>query len=114
VLIATDFAKGTPARLAGIEVPRWEDTETTCEQLKARLQKTQDFIAGFTPAQIDGSEARAVTFKAGPRELHFTGQEYLLLFAMPNFYFHYTTAYAILRHNGVPLGKGDFVAGRVG
>jgi uncharacterized protein len=113
VHIAADFAKGTSARLAGVEVPKYADDETSFEQLKARLKKTQEFIAGFQPAQIDGSEGRAIVFKAGPRELNFTGQDYLLMYALPNFYFHYTTAYAILRHNGVQIGKTDFVAGRI-
>jgi hypothetical protein len=112
VLIAADFAKGTPARLAGVEVPKYEDNEASFADLKARIKKTQDYIAGFKAAQIDGSEDRDVTFKGGAGEMHFKGQAYLLNFAMPNFYFHYTTAYAILRHNGVVLGKKDFVAGR--
>jgi len=113
VQIACDHAKGAPARLAGVEVPKFEDNEASFEQLQARVQKTRDFISGLTPAQIDGSEERAINIKAGPRELSFTGQNYLLMYALPNFYFHYTTAYAILRHNGVPVGKTDYVAGRI-
>ena len=112
VLIAADFAKGTAARLAGVEVPKYEDNEASFADLKARIKKTQDYIATFKPAQIDGSEERAVTCQAGPRKLDFKGLDYLLGFALPNFYFHYTTAYAILRHNGVNLGKMDYVAGR--
>ena len=112
VQIAADFGKGTPARLAGVEVPKYEDTEASFADLRARIKKTQDFIAGFKAAQIDGSEDRDVSFKGGAGEMHFKGLAYLLNFAMPNFYFHYTTAYAILRHNGVVLGKKDFVAGR--
>jgi hypothetical protein len=112
VQIAADFAKGTPARLAGVEVPKYEDNESSFAELKARIKKTQDFIAGFKAAQIDGSETRDVTFKAGPRELQFKGLAYLLNFALPNFYFHYTMAYAILRHNGIALGKTDYVQGR--
>jgi hypothetical protein len=113
VQIACDHAKGAPARLAGVELPKFEDNESSFEQLKARVQKTRDFIAGLTAAQIDGSEERPINIKAGPRELSFTGQNYLLMYALPNFYFHYTTAYAILRHNGVPVGKTDYVAGRI-
>ena len=109
VLIATDHAKGAPARLAGGAVPSFADTETTFPELKARIAKTLDFIGTLKPAQIDGSEARDISLKAGPRELNFKGQDYLLFFALPNFYFHVTTAFAILRHNGVPIGKLDFL-----
>ncbi len=112
VQIAADFAKGTASRLAGVEVPKYDDNEASFADLKARLRRTQDYIAGFKPAQIDGSEERDVTFKTGRGDLQFKGLAYLLNFAMPNFYFHYTTAYDILRHNGVVLGKSDFVAGR--
>jgi uncharacterized protein len=113
VQIAADHAKGAPSRLAGVDVPRYEDTETSFEQLKARLQKTRDYLGSLQAAQIDGSEDRVITLKSGPRELSFTGLNYLLMYALPNFYFHYTTAYAILRHNGVPVGKTDYVAGRI-
>jgi hypothetical protein len=112
VQIAADFAKGTAARLAGVEPPKFEDNEATLADLRARIKKTLDYLAGFKPAQIDGSEGRDISFKAGTRELHFKGLDYLLSFALPNFYFHYTTAYDILRHNGVKLSKGDFVQGR--
>jgi hypothetical protein len=111
VQLLTDTAKGAVARLAGLPVPSFADTETTFPELKGRIAKTLDFIASVRPDAIDGSEARAITLKAGPRELHFTGQDYLVLFVLPNFYFHVTTAYAILRHNGVPLGKTDYLAG---
>ena len=114
VLIAADYAKGTPARLAGVDVPRFEDAENTFDELRGRLKKTQDYIVQFKASQIDGSEDRPITFKAGPRELNFKGIDYLVGFAMPNFYFHYTTVYAILRHNGVPLGKPDYVSGAGG
>jgi hypothetical protein len=114
VQIAADFAKGTPARLAGVDAPRFEDAENTFDELRGRLKKTQDYIVQFKASQIDGSEDRPISFKAGPRELHFKGIDYLLGFAMPNFYFHYTTVYAILRHNGVPLGKPDYVSGATG
>jgi len=109
VQIATDHAKGASARLAGLPVPSFEDTEKTFPELKARIAKVLTFIATVKPEQIDGSEGRDITLKAGPRELSFKGQEYLLFFALPNFYFHTTTAFGILRHNGVPIGKLDFL-----
>jgi hypothetical protein len=109
VQIATDHAKGASARLAGVDVPNFSDTEATFPDLKARIAKTLEFIASVKPAQIDGSEGRDISLKAGPRELNFKGQDYLLFFALPNFYFHVTTAFAILRHNGVPVGKLDFL-----
>jgi hypothetical protein len=109
VQIATDHAKGASARLAGVAVPSFSDTEATVPDLKARIAKTLEFIATVKPAQIDGSEGRDISLKAGPRELNFKGQDYLLFFALPNFYFHVTTAFAILRHNGVPVGKLDFL-----
>jgi hypothetical protein len=112
VQIAADFAKGTAARLAGLDVPKWDDNEASFADLKDRIKKTQEYIAGFKAAQIDGSEDRDVTFKGRVGDMHFTGQNYLLGFAMPNFFFHYTTAYAILRHNGVAVGKMDYVSGR--
>ena len=109
VLIACDFAKGTSARLAGVEVPKYEDNEQTFAELRARIAKTLAFIETLPASQIDGSEERDVTVQAGPNTLQFKGQAYLLHYAMPNFYFHVTTAYAILRHNGVALGKRDYV-----
>lgn len=111
VMIATDNAKGCIARLAGVEPPRYEDNESTFPQLVARLNKTIDFISGFKPTQIDGSEERDISFKWGPYEINMKGQAYLLHFATRNFYFHITTAYAILRHHGVPVGKQDFMGG---
>jgi hypothetical protein len=114
VQMASDHAKGCPARLAGVPVPSFEDTEKTIPELKARIAKTLDFIGTLTPGQIDGSEGRLVSLKAGPRELSFKGQDYLVFFALPNFYFHVTTAYAILRHNGVPVGKLDFLGAAQG
>lgn len=112
VQIATDMAKGACARLAGVEVPKFEDNEASFADLKARLKKTVDFIGSLKASLIDGSEERAITLKFGKNEMHFKGQDYLLGFALPNFYFHYTTCYAILRHNGVHVGKTDYVAGR--
>jgi hypothetical protein len=111
VQIATDHAKGATARLSGSEVPSYPDTEATFDELHARIAKTLDYIQSFKPAQIDGSDEKPIHIKAGKHELDFTGADYLLHFAMPNFYFHVTTAYAILRHNGVEIGKMDFMGG---
>jgi len=109
IQIACDFAKGATARLAGTEPPSWTDEEKAFADFKARLRKTADYIQEFKPAQIDGSEGREITLKVGPNMRTFKGQSYLLQFVMPNFLFHSTTAYAILRHNGVELGKRDFM-----
>ena len=109
VQVACDTAKGAVARLAGLEVPKHEDTEQTLAELKARIAKTLDFIASVKPAQIDGAEDREITLKLRGQEAKFSGSQYLLGFAMPNFYFHVTTAYNILRHNGVEIGKRDFI-----
>jgi hypothetical protein len=109
VMIATDFAKGTCARLAGVDVPKHEDTEQTFEELKARIAKTQAFISTLTAPQIDGSEDRDIATQVGHETKHFKGQHYLLHYALPNFYFHVTTAYDILRHNGVELSERDYI-----
>jgi hypothetical protein len=109
VQLTGDFAKGTVARLAGAEVPKFPDTETSFEDLKARLAKTIEFIKGFKPGQIDGSEEREITIPIGGQPHRFKGQAYLLHQAMPNFYFHAATAYDILRHCGVEVGKRDFL-----
>ena len=109
VQIATDHAKGFCARLAGVEVPKYPDDETTFADLRARIATTIDFVRGFEPSDIDGSEERDITLTAGTRELRFKGQQYLVHFVLPNFYFHVTTAYAILRHCGVPIGKRDYM-----
>ena len=109
VQIACDFAKGAPARLAGAEPPKFEDNETTFADLQARIEKTRKAMANFSAAQIDGSEGRQIKLKFGPREMEFTGLVYLLNVVMPNFYFHYSMTYAILRHNGLELGKGDYL-----
>jgi hypothetical protein len=109
VQVATDMAKGGVARLAGVEIPAYEDTETTFEQLKARIAKTVAFIDSFTPAQIDGSEDKTVVLKMRSGDVSFTGQRYLIGFVIPNVTFHCTTAYNILRHNGVDVGKKDFL-----
>ena len=108
VQIATDVVKGCAARLAGISVPSYEDNETTFIELQARIAKTKAFIETVNAGQVDGSEERPITLKFGSKELHFLGQPYLLDFVLPNFYFHVTTTYAILRHSGVDVGKTDF------
>lgn len=109
VQIATDHAKGVPSRLAGRDVPRYEDTETTFADLQGRITRTIDHVRSFSVADIDGSEDRHIEIKAGPRVLTFNGSRYLLSYALPNFYFHAVTAYDILRANGVPVGKPDFL-----
>jgi hypothetical protein len=109
VQIATDGAKGGIARLAGLEAPVFPDDETTFEQLEARIAKTIAFVQSVTPDQVDGSEARPIEIKLRSGALNFTGQDFLLHFVIPNFFFHVTTAYAILRHNGVEIGKRDYL-----
>jgi hypothetical protein len=109
VQIATDHAKGAVARLAGVEVPRFEDTEQNFDELRARLAKTIAFVESFSAEQIDGSEDREITLRAGGKDLVFKGMPYLIGYAIPNFYFHLVTAYNILRHNGVEIGKGDYL-----
>jgi uncharacterized protein len=113
---ASDTAKGCGARLAGIDNPGFPDTETTLAQLQERIAKTIGFLQGVTPAQVDGSEDKTIAFRAGPYTMNFTGASYLTTFVLPNFYFHLTTAYDILRHEGVQVGKMDYlghIAGRV-
>ncbi|MES2356457.1 MAG: DUF1993 domain-containing protein [Pseudomonadota bacterium] len=110
VQIAADFGKGVSARLAGVEVPTYEDNEQNFADLQARLNRTLTFIGNLTPGQIDGSEEREIITQAGtPKEKRFTGQTYLLHYGLPHFFFHVTTAYSILRHNGVEVGKRDFI-----
>ena len=109
VQIASDFAKGTVARLAGIEPPSYADTESSFAELIARVQKTVDFLKTLKADQIDGSENRDIVLKMHTGELKFKGEAYLTQFSLPNFYFHATTAYAILRHNGIEIGKMDFM-----
>jgi uncharacterized protein len=111
VQIATDHVKGAMSRLAGREVPRWEDNEASFAELQARIAKALDHVASFSEADLEGSETRAFEMKTGPTVRSFVGGPYLLTYAIPNFYFHLTTAYAILRENGVPIGKRDFLAG---
>ena len=109
VQIATDMSKGAAARLACLEVPKYEDDETTFAELYARISKTLVFIDSITPEQLAGSATRGITITARKVDLHFTGQDYLLKWVMPNVYFHATTTYNILRHSGCELGKLDFL-----
>ena len=111
VQIATDSAKGAGARLAGIQVPSFPDEEKTFADLQARIAKTIDFLSTLTKEQFEGAESRAISLKAGGRDMSFTGADYLERWAKPNFFFHITTAYAILRHCGVEIGKPDYLAG---
>jgi len=109
VQIATDMAKGGASRLAGAEVPKYEDNEASFAELIARINKAITLLETFKPAQINGSEDRDITVPMRDRNLRFKGLPYLLDYVLPNIYFHVTTTYAILRHNGVVLGKGDFL-----
>jgi hypothetical protein len=111
ITIACDHAKGAPARLAGVDVPSFPDTETTVAELKERIAKTIAFISTIPETAFEGAEARTITVKAGPRDLTFPAPQYLGSYAVPNFYFHMTTAYNILRTNGVAIGKVDFLGG---
>jgi len=109
VQVASDGAKGGAARLAGVEIPSYEDTETTFAELKARIAKTVAFLNGLDAKKFEGAETRPITMKMRDTEVTFPGQVFLLNFVLPNFYFHLTTAYAILRQNGVDIGKRDFL-----
>jgi len=109
VQIACDTAKGLVARLAGVEIPAYEDNEKTLADLKTRIAKTMAFIQTFTPAQIDGTEGKDIVVKRGEKETHYKGMQFLLGHALPNLYFHVTTTYAMLRHNGVEIGKRDYL-----
>lgn len=113
VRIACDISKGAGARLAGVDLPKFEDNETTLDQLIARVQKTLDFLATLKPEQIDGSEGKEISLNSPRGTMKFTGLSYLQQFVLPNVYFHSATAYNILRHNGVEIGKQDFI-GKVG
>ncbi len=113
VQIAADFAKGPAARLAGVDVPGWADDEKTFAELQARIAKTLDFIGGLDAASFDGSESREIVLRPGTdKEQRYDGQAYLVNYAIPQFLFHVTTAYAILRHAGVEIGKKDFMGAR--
>jgi uncharacterized protein len=109
VQIACDTAKGAVARLAGVEIPKYDDTERTLAELKARIAKTIEFVGTIKPPQVDGTEDKEIVLKIRGQDVKYTGMQYLLGFAHPNFYFHVTTAYDILRHNGVEIGKRDYI-----
>ncbi|RTZ41588.1 DUF1993 domain-containing protein [Candidimonas sp. SYP-B2681] len=110
VQVAADFARGVSARLAGVEVPKFEDDQKTFADLHELIAKTLGFIDSVTPEQIDGHEDRVIVTRQGtPKERNFSGQSYLLTYGLPQFFFHVTTAYALLRHNGVEVGKRDFM-----
>lgn len=111
IQIASDTAKGCVARLAGVEAPQWEDKEATLDDLRDRIRRTIDYVQGFSAAQIDGSDDKDIVLKMRAGEVHFTGENYLRHFVLPNLYFHLTTAYALLRHGGVEIGKRDFLGG---
>ncbi len=109
IMIACDFAKGSAARLAGVEIPKYEDTEKTFTELQARCQKTRDFLATLKPEQFVGAETKKISITIGGNPVEFIGLPYLNMFVLPNLYFHSATAYNLLRHAGVPVGKRDFV-----
>lgn len=112
VLIACDAAKLAVARISGMEAPKFEDTETTFPELKARIQKTLAYLETMPAAALDGTEDKEITFPVGREATRtMTAQAYLTTWALPNFFFHVTTTYAILRHNGVDLGKSDYLVG---
>jgi uncharacterized protein len=111
VQIASDIAKNAVARLAAQDPPRFEDTETTIEQLRARLARAVDYLKSIPASALEGAETRDIKVPAGERALEFKGLEFLQRWAIPNVFFHITTAYDILRHNGVELGKRDFLNG---
>ena len=109
VQIACDAAKGVIAKLSGVDAPAFEDKETTLVELKARIAKTISFIQSVPAGKIDGTEDKAIVTKRGDKETHYTGMQFLLGHAVPNFYFHVSTTYNILRHNGVEIGKRDYL-----
>jgi hypothetical protein len=111
VQIATDAVKGCAARLAGVDIPSFPDTEATFAELQERIAKTQAFLNSVTSNQLEGSEARTVTIKVRGNDTEFLGLPYLTGFVLPNLFFHITTTYAILRHNGVEIGKMDYLGG---
>ena len=109
VQVACDFAKGASARLAGVEVPRYDDTEQSFADLKERIATVISFIDGLPQDGIEASSQRDISTSSGANAKQFKGQVYLMHYALPHFYFHATTAYAILRHNGIEVGKKDFI-----
>ncbi|MGE5451344.1 MAG: DUF1993 domain-containing protein [Acidobacteriota bacterium] len=111
VQIATDMVKGGASRLAGVEIPKFEDNEASFADLQARVAKTIDYLKTFQPGQIDGSEAKDIVLTLPSRTVEFKGLAYLTGYVLPNLYFHTTTAYNLLRHGGVEIGKRDFLGG---
>lgn len=111
IQIATDVSKGAVARLAGVDIPKYEDNEASFAELQERIAKTLAFIDSIKPEQLTGSESRDIVITVRDTKLEFKGQQYLLHWVHPNLYFHVTTAYNILRHNGLELGKRDYLAG---
>lgn len=112
IQIASDAAKGCVARLAGQEVPKYEDNEASLDELAERIRKTRDYVLSVPAAAFEGAEGREITIpRRSGDPLKFSGIDYLRHFALPNFYFHATTTYALLRHAGVPLGKTDYLGG---
>lgn len=109
IQVMTDLAKGCGGRLAGVDVPPYADTESTIDELKARIAKTVAFLEGLKAEQFEGAESREITLKIGGNDLKFSGADYLTGFVLPNFYFHAATAYAIMRHCGVEIGKRDYL-----
>ena len=111
IQITSDAAKGTAARLAGMETPSFPDTETTFPELQSRISRTVDFLKSVAPEKLQGADDRTVTVKFPQGEMSFTGKEFLTNLALPNFYFHVTTAYGLLRHKGIEIGKRDYLGG---
>ncbi|SDU10706.1 hypothetical protein SAMN05216296_1805 [Pseudomonas pohangensis] len=110
VQIACDFARGITSRLAGVEVPKYDDNEQTFADLHELLDKTLAYLDSFTPEQINGQEQREIITRPGtPKERRFNGQDYLLSYGIPQFFFHVSTSYAILRHSGIAVGKRDYM-----
>jgi hypothetical protein len=111
IQVATDTAKGAAARLTGRDVPSWPDEEKSFADVHARLKKAIEYLSSFAPSDFEGSEKREINLRLGPHAIDFTGSGYVSSFVLPNFFFHVTTAYAILRHNGLAVGKTDFLGG---
>lgn len=111
IQLTSDFAKNSMARLAGIDPPRFEDNETSMDELVARVKKTLDYIDSVRASSLEGSETRDIKIQLRDRTVEFKGLEFLQVWAIPNFFFHHVTAYNLLRHNGVDIGKRDFLGG---
>jgi hypothetical protein len=111
IQLVSDFAKNSMARLAGLDPPKFEDNEATMDELVLRVKKTIEYIDGIEAARLEGSETRDIRITLRDRTLEFKGLEFLQFWALPNFFFHHVTAYGLLRHNGVDIGKKDFLGG---